>query len=110
VQEVPGEDGEPTQYQVSPIPLTDRAGLTDSKVFVAPEDRGKLVSRLSSEEIARTYRVVTSELAHIPADALPISGEEAALSDNQLEHVARTVEHLEAVQEVVKVWTNLADE
>jgi transcriptional/translational regulatory protein YebC/TACO1 len=69
-----------------------------------------LVTQLSTEDVAKRYTVVTSELAHIPPDPLQISGEEAALSENQLEHVIKTVESLEAVQEVVKVWTNVADE
>ncbi|WWD19186.1 hypothetical protein CI109_103644 [Kwoniella shandongensis] len=96
VREIEGEDGSP-----------------ELEVYTPPSQLSILTSLLTSESHSEHYTLQSSELAYVANDPLAVlaEGEEGeGVSEETVMGVLRIVDLLEEEGDVVKVWTNLADE
>ncbi|KAL1413359.1 hypothetical protein Q8F55_001119 [Vanrija albida] len=85
VREAEGEDEEPVW-----------------EVLTAPTELGALTDLLTTAPHDASYALVSSELAFLPLEAIPVDE-----ADEHFEAAARIAELLEDEADVVKVWTNL---
>ncbi|WOO77245.1 putative transcriptional regulatory protein [Vanrija pseudolonga] len=72
------------------------------EVRTAPTDLGALTDLLTSPPHDASYALVSSELAFLPLDPLPVDE-----TDDHFEAAARIAQLLEDDADVVKVWTNI---
>ncbi|WVQ68378.1 uncharacterized protein L199_006585 [Kwoniella botswanensis] len=98
VREVESEEGG-VEYEIS-IPTSSLSSLT---------------TLLSSPPHTEHYAVQTSDLVYVPTDPLQIlegtsDGEAEGIDEDTAENIFRIVDLLEEENDVVKVWTNLADD
>ncbi|WWC90479.1 uncharacterized protein L201_005415 [Kwoniella dendrophila CBS 6074] len=100
VREVESEDGGGMEYEIT-TPTSSLSSLTNL---------------LSAPPHSSIYSVESSDLVYVPTDPLQILGEDGqslegeGITEETAEGVFKIIDLLEEESDVVKVWTNLADE
>lgn len=67
-----------------------------------------MTTHLTSSPHDTNYTLQSSELAYVPVD--PLNPAEEGVTEKNIEGFLKTVDFLEAEPDVVRVWTNLADD
>jgi transcriptional/translational regulatory protein YebC/TACO1 len=103
VREMEGDEG--TEFEVSSIPSVLRL-CSQIQIYTQPTELYSLTNILSSPPHDSAYRVRSAELAYIPTD--PLAADD--VDEEKAESILRVVDLLESEVDVVKVWTNLAND